>query len=113
MGDFNFDFGINLNKKWHNLIELFDLTQSVSKPTRVTESSSTIIDHIYSTKPENIIESFVPSLSISDHFPICFTRKINNKTRKTNILQPDIGVLRTLRKTLLEQIYLAILTTSL
>ena len=83
MGDFNFDFGINLNKKWHNLIELFDLTQFVSKPTRVTESSSTIIDHIYSTNPENIIESFVPSLSISDHFPICFTRKINNKIRKT------------------------------
>ena len=83
MGDFNFDFGINLNKKWHNLIELFDLTQFVSKPTRVTESSSTIIDHIYSTNPGNIIESFVPSLSISDHFPICFTRKINNKIRKT------------------------------
>ena len=83
MGDFNFDFGINLNKKWHNLIELFDLTQSVSKPTRVTESNSTIIDHIYFTKPERIIESFVPSLSISDHFPICFTRKINNKIRKT------------------------------
>ena len=83
MGDFNFDFGINLNKKWHNLIELFDLTQFVSKPTRVTESSSTIIDHIYSTNPENIIESFVPSLSISDHFPICFTRKINNKIQKT------------------------------
>ena len=83
MGDFNFDFGINLNKKWHNLIELFDLTQFVSKPTRVTESSSTIIDHIYSTNPENIIERFVPSLSIRDHFPICFTRKINNKIRKT------------------------------
>ena len=33
MGDFNFDYGINLNKKWHNLIELFDLTQLVSKPT--------------------------------------------------------------------------------
>ena len=24
MGDLNFDFGINLNKKWHNLIELFN-----------------------------------------------------------------------------------------
>ena len=52
MGDFNFDFGINLNKKWHNLIEIFDLTQFISKPTRVTESSSTIIVHIYSTNPE-------------------------------------------------------------
>ena len=33
MGDFNFHFGINLNKKWHILVELFDLTQLVSKPT--------------------------------------------------------------------------------
>ena len=105
MGDFNVDFGINLNKQWHNLIELFNLTQFVSKPTPVTESSSTIIDHIYSTNPENIMESFVPSLSICDHFPICFTKK---KSLNPNILQPDIGVLRTLTKILLEQIYLAI-----
>ena len=83
MGDFNFDFVINLNEKWHNLIESFDLTQSVSKPTRVTDSSSTIIDHIYSTNPENIIESFEQSLSISDHFPICLSRKINNTISKT------------------------------
>ena len=34
MGDFNFDFGLNLNKKWHNLIELFDLTQFISKPAQ-------------------------------------------------------------------------------
>ena len=83
MGDFSLDFNMNLNKKWCNLIELFDLSLLVTQPTRVTESSSTIIDHIYTTHPENIIESFVPSYSISDHFPICFTRKINNKIRKT------------------------------
>ena len=84
MGDFNLDFDMNLNKKWCNLIELFDLSQLVTQPTRVTESSSTIIDLIYTTHPENIIESFVPSYSISDHFPICFSRKINNKIRKTD-----------------------------
>ena len=27
MGDFNLDFNMNLNKKWCNLIELFDLSQ--------------------------------------------------------------------------------------
>ena len=49
MGDLNLDFNIKLNKKWCNLIELFDLSQLVSQPTRVTESSSIIIDHIYTS----------------------------------------------------------------
>ena len=84
MGDFNIDFNINSNKKWWNLIELFDLSQLVSEPTRVTETSSTTIDHIYTSHPENIIEHFVPSFSISDHYPICFTRKICNKIRKND-----------------------------
>ena len=59
MGDINIDLKLSPNKKWQNLIELFDLSQLIKDPTRVTESSSTIIDHVYSSKPENIVESFV------------------------------------------------------
>ena len=54
MGDFNIDLKLNPNKKWQNLIELFDLSQLVNDPTRVTETSSTIIDHIYTTHQENV-----------------------------------------------------------
>ena len=43
---------------------------------------STIIDHVYTSKPENITDSFVPFYSISDHFPVYFTRKINSKIAK-------------------------------
>ena len=37
------------------------------------------------SNPESISECFVPSYSISDHFPVCFSRKINSKISKMNI----------------------------
>lgn len=83
MGDFNIEFRSCTNNKWLNLIQLFDLSQIIQQPTRVTEKSSTLIDHVYTSNPENIIECFVPVYSISDHFPVCFTRKINSKIPKS------------------------------
>ena len=65
-----------------NLIQLFDLTQLVTSPTRVTQSSSTIIDHVYTSNPENITEIFVPYYTISDYFPVCLSRKVNAKISK-------------------------------
>ena len=46
----------------------------IKLPTRVTAKSSSVIDHMYSTHPEHIIETCVPSISMSDHFPVCLTR---------------------------------------
>ena len=83
MGDFNIDYSNCLNKKWTQLVQLLDLKQMISSPTRVTQHSSSVIDHLYSTNPEHITDCFVPNYSISDHFPICFTRKINNKVTKS------------------------------
>ena len=79
MGDINIDLKLSPNKKWQNLIEIFDLSQLIKDPTRVYESSSTMIDHVYPSKPENIIESFVSNYSLNDRFPVYFSRKINNK----------------------------------
>lgn len=66
------------------------MTQMVKSQTRVTEANSSIIDHIYSTFPENIIEITVPKISLSDDYPICFTRKIkqmrcNSPSKHTTI----------------------------
>ena len=80
MGDLNIDLHICSNNKWLHLI---DLTQLVTDFTRITSSTATIIDHIYSSNPENIVECFVPSYAISDHFLVCITRKINHKNAKT------------------------------
>ena len=65
-----------------NLIQLFDLTQLVTSPTRLTQCSSTIIDHVYTSNPENITETFVPYYAISDHFPVCLSRVVNSKISK-------------------------------
>lgn len=82
MGDFNIDQTSCTNNRWLNLIQLFDLSQLISTPTRITQSSSTIIDHIYTSNPEYATESFVPHYAISDHFPVCFSRKVNSKSLK-------------------------------
>ena len=49
MGDFNIDLS-KTNKPWTDVFSLFNLSQTVSSPTRVTPSSKTLIDHIYSTE---------------------------------------------------------------
>ena len=82
MGDVNIDLNLHSCTKWQNLIHLFDHTQLVDEPTRVTNNSATIIDHVYVSHPENIIKCCTSSISLSDHFPVCFTRKINHKVPK-------------------------------
>ena len=83
MGDFNIDITVHSNQKCQHLVDLFDLSQMIREQTRVTETTSTIIDHVYTSHPDNIIESFVSPYYISDHFPVCFTRKISNRISKS------------------------------
>jgi hypothetical protein len=56
-----------------------NLTQVVSTPTRVTPHSKTLIDHVYTSAPANISLVSVPTYGISDHYPVCITRKIENR----------------------------------
>ena len=84
MGDFNIDINTCTNNKFINMLQVFDLTQFVREPTRVTQKSSTLIDHVYSSHPDNILTCFVSDISISDHFPVCFSRKVNCRIPKHN-----------------------------
>lgn len=77
IGDFNIAYDTNLGfsyTAWNSVLTNFGLSQLVRQPTRVTKKTSSIIDHIYCTHREKIIEVFVPNITLSDHFPICFTR---------------------------------------
>ena len=100
MGDFNIDITLSTNSKWMNLIQLFDLSQLISSPTRITQSSSTIIDHIYTSNPENITETFVPHYAISDHFTVCFTRKINANISKSDHITTSYRCFKTFDESL-------------
>ena len=47
-------------------------------PKRVKGTSSTLIDHAYSNRAENIIDVYVPCYAISDHYHVCLTRKLSH-----------------------------------
>ena len=80
LGDLNFNI---LNKTghvkaWLQKTENLNFSQLVLSPSRVTDSSETIIDHVYSNVPDNIVSVSVPHYSISDHYPVCVTRKLSS-----------------------------------
>ena len=79
------DFNMNLLKlcshsKWNMLIKSFDLRQLVTKPTRVTDMMTTVIDHIYISDGLEVQEVPAPEVSLSDHFPEAMTIS-NSKTK--------------------------------
>ena len=83
LGDFNRDLlNINIKKPWLDYIEQFGLFQKVTQAARETESSKTLIDHIYCNTPGNLATVTVPKTGLSDHYPIFMTRKINSSTPK-------------------------------
>jgi len=76
LGDFNFDIlkSVGSSRVWLELMESFNYSQLGDKPTRISQHSSTLIDHIFSNAPNNIASISVAHYSISDHLPVCLTR---------------------------------------
>jgi len=90
-GDFNINT-LNNNKNSHDylsLVQSFDYTISADKPTRITNESSTCIDHIvYKMKPNDTINCIINTFNISDHSSININMKLwNPHTVKTKILR--------------------------
>ena len=78
LGDFNIDYNKTDNRDFKSLLNIFELKQVITKPTRTTETSSTLIDLIIKNCPENITNKGVFPKSIADHDMIACSRKINN-----------------------------------
>ena len=92
MGDYNIDHLKDLPRYWSEALEEFDLTQIITAPTRVTDKTSTLIDLIYTNKPQNICENRVPVIAISDHYPVCITRnssRMSDKKKRVEIRYRD------------------------
>ena len=96
MGDFNHDlFQENLKITWLEFMESFCFKHIIEPTTRVTDNARTLIDLIYCNTPNNIISVDVPTLVISDHFPIFATRKINSLAAVENLISPShIGLFK-------------------
>lgn len=70
MGDLNIDYATKKSAK--ELIALereFGLKQQINTPTRVTQQTKTVIDHIY-TNSSKVRGSGVLMINISDHYPV-------------------------------------------
>ena len=84
MGDININSlkcNSNFNvKSYFDMLTSFNLFNIIKNPTRITENSSTLIDHFYVNNPEKIINNLLLLSDISDHFPLLVT--IQNCTNK-------------------------------
>ena len=76
------DFNVNYKKRWENIEFKTTITQNgfkqlIKKPTRITQTSSTLIDLIITNKPSTISKSDVIATSLSDHDMVACVRKLN------------------------------------
>ncbi len=70
-GDFNIDL-LNSDEDsntWLELMENYQFSQLINEPTRVTNKSRTLTDHILTTTPDKVGCTKVPKIGISDHYP--------------------------------------------
>ena len=88
LGDFNIDL---LKDETHrptsdflDLIYSYHLVPTILKPTRITETSATIIDNIMTNSNENIKTGIIVR-DITDHFPTVFYKKKKNEYVQTKI----------------------------
>ena len=89
LGDYNIDLFKAKNYS-RNLITMFNSKfyfNSITKPTRVTSKTATLIDHIWVNNLKDLIMSGILYFNLSDHFPIFSKFKLhaslNNIKRKT------------------------------
>ena len=54
---------------------LHSLEQIITRPTRITDQTATLIDHILTNSPDKVSQSGIIDLSVSDHDLIYSTRK--------------------------------------
>ena len=81
LGDLNcnlLDSNLSNVKMLQEIMQLYQLTQIIDDPTRVTKSKKSLLDVCITSSPDKIIQSGVVHLGISDHSLIYATRKLNS-----------------------------------
>ena len=66
-GDFNIDL-LKPKQKWNQTYTMHGLEQLIDRPTRITDQTKTLIDHIYVTSKQYIAEVCVPDYGITTPF---------------------------------------------
>lgn len=89
MGDCNINlFDVKLKTKWNDkLCKPYFLKQMIQKTTRVWEKSTTLLDHIHTTRPTVVVEeSDTIDCSLSDHNIIW----CNQEGRSSNVQMSNV-----------------------
>ena len=90
VGDFNQDLiKYETNTTCQNLVDTatsHGLVQLVSRPTRLTEYTYTLIDHVYTNNLENTLSCKIVTLDLSDHLAIHTRVSLNSEG--ANISKP-------------------------
>ena len=114
LGDFNIDL---LKDETHrptsdflDLIYSYHLVPTILKPTRITETSATIIDNIITNSNENIKTGIIVT-DITDHFPTVYYKNSNMFKQKSTTADKHVYVM--VKKLLSQMRYLIHLMTSL
>ncbi|XP_077974519.1 uncharacterized protein LOC144430455 [Styela clava] len=99
LGDFNINLlKHSLNKsisEYMDMISSYCTVQIITKPTRVSSSSCTLIDHVYTNIIHKKIHAYVISCSITDHFPVlCSISDISLNSRNEPRYKRDMKQFR-------------------
>ena len=88
IGDFNIDLkSKNFNNekgKLNDIMQLYNYNQLIKKYTRVTETTKSLIDHIYVKNLNYVQESVVSEISLSDHYGVGLTWKRSQCNKEFN-----------------------------
>ena len=58
----------HLTKRYQGVLDMFELTQIVERPTRARRTSKTLIDHIITNHPQRVTNTgIIPCSIVSDH----------------------------------------------
>ena len=86
LGDINIDLlkpQDPLTIKYTNILNRITFTSQISKPTRITNTTSTIIDHILINNCNVSVISGILELQITDHLPVSiFIKKVKHTCQK-------------------------------
>ena len=88
MGDIDIDLASQINyvSNYNLLLQSNFFFSLITKPTRVTNSSKTIIDHVFTNDTDSILTPGVLIYSISDNYTIfCIISNPTFKTTKKNM----------------------------
>ena len=96
VGDFNVDllkYERDVNSQ--NLTDTmanYNFIQTVAKPTRITDHSATLIDHVYTNKISHVTSTNLVTYDLSDHLGVVTTIAVSKKyDRTTSLPRADQG----------------------